>query len=198
MPNSGGSSWSATVVGAERVDASLDPARRWAGFGTAVLRGGLAIGAEMQRAAKPHHDTGRLEQHIHATPPIGSGLNIEVRVGIGTAGAPEGRPLAFGWKSRSGLQPPTAPIMAWLKRHPEAMAGSTPTSGRGKLGGKALSFRSAGGEAELRSRAFLIARAIGRRGYRFGSSDWFNAGIAAGKPKLEAIIRAALRGRPTG
>lgn len=162
-----------TVIGAERVDASLDPAR-WHGFGTALLQGGLAIAAEMQRAAKPHHDTGNLERQIHAEGPFGSGLNQEVRIGIGTAAAPEGRPLAFGWKSKGGLQPPTAAIVAWLSR-------------RGRAAGLT--------DSQLRGRAFVIARAIGRRGYSFGSDDWFHKGIAAGKPKLEAIMRAAMRNR---
>jgi hypothetical protein len=161
------------VIGAERVDASLDPAR-WQGFGQALLRGGLAIAAEMQRAAKPHHDTGNLERNIHAEGPFGHGLNQEVRIGIGTAGAPEGRPLAFGWKSKSGRQPPTGAIVAWLTRK---------------------GFGSGLTDSQLRGRAFVIARAIGRRGYRFGADDWFHKGIEAGRPRLRAIMREAMRHR---
>lgn len=198
--------WEVEVIGAERVMAALDPAR-WSGFGRALLRGGLAVAAEMQRAAKPHHDLGNLERNIHAEGPTGSGLNVEVRVGISTAAAPEGRPLAFGWKSSTGKQPPTEAIAAWLLRK-----GTVPTmSGPGLLrvpspnveltatgatrAARGHTRASISAEAAVRGMAFVIARKIGRRGYSFGSHNWFQMGIDAGRPKLRRIIADALAGR---
>lgn len=195
------------VVGMARVLADLDPAR-FVEFPRALQRGGLAIQAEMQHVARTHHDLGNLERQIHVEGPTGSGINSEIRIGISTAAAPEGRPLAFGWSSTSGKRPPIDAIARWLTRHPEAAAGAK--SSLNKAGGD-LVFRTAAGkvgrrgsigmittEASIRSRAFLIARAIGRRGFSFGSggdhqkADWFHEGIKAGKPKLDAIVRAAL------
>lgn len=182
------------VIGAERVDASLAPAR-WDAMPKALLRGGLAMAAEMQRAARPHHDTGNLERRIHAEGPFGERLNAVVKIGISTAAAPEGRPLAFGWLSRTGRRPPTEAIMKWLQRHPQS--GPDLSELRGSRARptilNARTIRGQAGDAALRSRAFLIARAIGRRGYRFGSDNWFAKGIVAGKPKLRAILAAELR-----
>jgi hypothetical protein len=196
------------VIGMERVLADLNPAR-FAQFPHALKRGGLAIQAEMQQVARTHHDLGNLERQIHVEGPTGSGLDAQVRVGISTKAAPEGRPLAFGWASASGKQPPVEAIARWLTRHPEAAAGAKSSLNRT---GSDLVFRTSSGkvgrhgsigfitsEASIRTRAFLIARAIGRRGYSFGRgkehqrADWFHEGIKAGRPKLEAIIRAALR-----
>lgn len=189
------------VIGMERIAATLDPAR-WDRFPLALQQGGIAMAAEMQRAAKSHHDRGTLERAIHSEGPIGRGLKAEVRVGISTSAAPEGRPLAFGWKSDSGKMPPIAPIADWLTRHPEAAAGA-----KGDLNRKGgdLVFRTMDGkvarqgtvamvssQSQIRSRAFLIARAIQRRGYSFGRSDWFHDGIRAGRPRLDAIVRKAL------
>jgi len=189
------------VIGLARATALFDSARVGRQFGTGLYRAGQEVAGAMARSAKAHHDTGRLEQQIHAQP-FGEGFATEVHVGISTGLAPEGRPLAFGWKSTSGKQPPTQAIAEWLSRHPGAASGLT------NRAGKALVFRTAAGfvrrrgtvaevtgESALRSRAFLIARAIGRRGYSFGRHDWFHIGIDEARPKLAAIVRSYLTGQ---
>lgn len=188
------------IIGLERGKALFDAAHVGQRFGLGMLRAGQEVAGEMARSAKEHHDTGRLEQQIHATA-MGEGFATEVHVGISTGLAPEGRPLAFGWKSGSGKQPPVQAIAEWLSRHPSAAAGLANARGQALVSRNGAGFvRRAGtiaevtGDAALRSRAFLIARAIGRRGYRFGKHDWFHTGIDRARPRLEGILRRSMRG----
>lgn len=189
------------VIGLQRATQLFSHQRVGEQFAIGMLRSGQEIAGEMARAAKEHHDTGRLEQQIHAEP-FGFGFASEVHVGISTGVAPEGRPLAFGWKSESGKQPPTQAIAEWLGRHPSAAAGLTNGRGQALVSRNGAGFvRRSGtvaevsGDAALRSRAFLIARAIGRRGYRFGKHDWFHLGIERAHPRLAEIMRRAIGGR---
>lgn len=197
--------WEVEVIGADRVFDSLDTRRRWAAFPRALLQAGMAVQAEMQRAAKPHHDTGRLERGIHVAQQ-GAGLEAEVRVGISSAAVPEGRPLAFGWASKAGRQPPTEAIAAWLLRKGTISAMQGPgllrvpsanlrLTARGRLAARrGHTMGAIAQERAVRGLAFVIARSIGRRGYSFGSHDWFHMGIHAARPRVRTIINAALRG----
>lgn len=75
----------------------------------------------------------------------GTGTTLEGRVGPSVQ---YGRFVEFG--RRPGRMPPPAALMGWVRRHSELR----------------FARKTASREADLRSRAFLVARAIGRRGTR--------------------------------
>jgi hypothetical protein len=77
--------------------------------------------------------------------------------------------------------PPLAPIMLWVER--VLRVGLTPSGRRS---------RRRGAQAEVRSVAFLIARAIGRRGIT--GRQFFSRGLDTARPKL-AALEARLRER---
>lgn len=178
------------VIGLQKAQALFDANRLGRGFAIGLYRAGQEVAAEMQREAKPHHWHGRLEQQIHANPPTGTGLNTEVRVGITTGLAPEGRPLAFGWKSEGGKQPPSgpgSPLADWVATHIAGASSNVTRNAAGRIRRKG-SIASITAEPGVQRIAFLIARKIARTGYRFGSDDWFHKGITAARPRLAGIV----------
>jgi hypothetical protein len=182
------------VIGLGRAKALFDGGRlerRWA---QGALRVGQDIAGDMKAAARPHHMSGRLEQQIHAEP-FGTGMGMEVHVGISVGLAPEGRPIAFGWKSQSGKQPPSQAIADWIVRKGGLGATTnvtrTPAGFQRYRGTKAQISQ----ESAVRSLAFLIARKIKAKGYSFGHDDWFHKGIEVGRLGIHATMSRYLRGQ---
>lgn len=159
---------SVQVIGLDAALRSLSPERLAAGLPAGLHAVGQDLAREVHGYIKPHHYTGRAEQQVHAEPPEGQGFGVHVFVGTSASLVPELRPLMFGWRS-SGKRPPTDAIAQWLTAKPE-LAGSASVA-RSPAGFVRRSGTRAqiSAEASVRSRAFLIARAIGRRGYTFGS-----------------------------
>ncbi len=184
------------IIGLAKAVGLVNPSHYAQGFRTGLFRAGQEAEGQMKQAARSHRDTGNLEQQIHTSEPVGSGLNLEVHVGIATGLAPEGRPIAFGWRSSSGKMPPVAPIAEWIQRR--GGMGATASVTRTKAGfirrkGTVAQISS---EPAIRSLAFAIARSIQKRGYRFGSDDWFHRGIDAARPRLAEIVRSYMRRTP--
>lgn len=188
------------IVGLARVRAMLDPASFGPGLRRGLERAGQLVQREERGILHPHHFRGRAEQGVHVET-RGSGLAIETRIGIAADKVPEGRPLAFGWKSSGGKQPPSSALVPWVL---EKFGGSL-TNARGqalryryttKAGTWAARNRAgASQDAQVRSIAFLVARKIGRSGYSFAPLDWAHRGLEAARPHLRGIILAALRER---
>jgi hypothetical protein len=78
---------------------------------------------------------------------------------------------------RPGKQPPLAPLMRWLKSAPK---------GRAML----ASMRQGRRRITLRSAAFLIARAIGRRGTK--ENPFFTRGVDKVKPIVNRVSRSLM------
>ena len=184
------------VIGLEKLQAALDPAV-WAERARAgLLRAGqVAIEPRARvNVEAEHHYHGTLAQNLH-TELMGEGMASEAHVGISTGLVPEGRPLEFGWRSASGKQPPIDAIARWLTSKPE-IAGS-PLVTRNKAGfiHRKGTIAEISQDAQIRSRAFLIARAIGRRGFSFGRLAWLHDAAVAGREQAVQIMRDALVGK---
>lgn len=138
------------VTGVADAKRRLSPEAFEANLRDGLQEGGDLVAAEMRRIIQPHRFRGRWQQELH-TEVSGSGLGQKAHIGVSAAAVPEARPMTLGWKSGAGKRPPTSAIEEWLERAPNAP--STPTG------------------MTTRGFAFLIARAIGRRGYSFGSGS---------------------------
>lgn len=108
----------------------------------------------------------------------GTGLAIEGRVGPSVQ---YGRFVEFG--RRPGRMPPPDALIGWVRRHSSAR----------------FARKTASREAELRSRAFMVARAIGRRGVRAQpylrpAYDSNRAAIAALFARMGVRVTAQLAG----
>lgn len=182
------------VTGLREAVGKLEPAAWEAGARRGLLKVGQAAADEVKRDIAPHHYTGRAEQQVHAEQEHIPG-RISVHVGTSSALVPELRPLVYGWRSRGGKQPPTDAIATWLAHKPELA--ESPSVGRTAAG--FLRFRrgatvaSVAGESAVRARAFLIARAIGRRGYSFPPTDSFRKAWARVGPTATRVIAEEMR-----
>lgn len=156
------------VIGLDAALRGLSPERLAAGLPAGLHAVGLDLAAEVHGYIKPHHYTGRAEQQVHAEPPEGQGFGVHVFVGTSASAVPELRPLMYGWKS-SGKRPPTDAIAKWLSGKPELAGSGSVTRSSGGFVRRSGTKSQISAEASVRSRAFLIARAIGRRGYSFGT-----------------------------
>lgn len=187
-----------TVVGLDRTIARLDPKRWDAAARTGLLRAGqVAIEARARTNIKPHTYTGNLAHNLH-TDVRGSGLNLEAHIGISNSVAPEGTALEFGRRA-GGKQPPIDAIARWLTSKPELLADIAGSSGKALVGRNGAghivrrgTISSISADARVRSRAFLIARAIGRRGFSFGKLEWLKNAGRDGRVQARQIIRDAL------
>jgi hypothetical protein len=99
----------------------------------------IVLKGQRQAVSTARHDTGdNRRRHTHAVQRIPGGV-------IGTIGtnSPHGRYVEEG--RAPGKMPPPAALEGWARRHPQ---------------------RGGGRQLPLKARAFLIARAIGRRGLK--------------------------------
>jgi hypothetical protein len=186
------SGFSVQVVGLDSAVAKLAPAHWEQGLRRGLLRVGQAAADAVKEDIGGHHYTGRAEQQVHAEEEHLSN-KISVYVGTSAALVPELRPMVEGWSSSNGKRPPVGPIAEWLAHKPE-VTGRTDLHGRNSKG--FLTFRSIGrtvggafgphqsrtvrgsiastvADPGILSHAFLIARAIGKKGYSFGKTDSF-------------------------
>jgi hypothetical protein len=178
------------IVGLAKAEALLSAARYERALGAGLLAAGILVQSEARAVLASHHWHGRAEAEVHAEPRG----PLSVFVGGSAAKAPELRPLTYGWHSSSGKQPPTSAIAEWLTSKPEiADSSSVSRSPRGFVRRRGTIGQIAG-ESAIRSRAFLIARAIGRRGFSFGRLDTFAVAIARARPRIAAVIAAHMRG----
>jgi hypothetical protein len=179
------------VIGIPEAVAHFDPARIGRGFHDGMMEAGFLVAREVKVELKPHHYTGRAEQQLHPEP-SGEGLKTNVFVGASAALVPELRPLDQGWHSASGKQPPTQAIAEWLAHKPE-IAGSSSVFRTSKgFVRRTGTIAQVSAEAGIRSRAFLIARAIGRRGFAFGKTNAFELGWARAAGQVQGIIARAI------
>lgn len=121
-----------------------------------ALKGALRVAHDIQSRARSnmatHHYTGRAEEAVTVWTGINPIGGVRVHVGIrGNTFAPEGKTFEVGWRSKRGLQPPTAPLAEWVMRRGIA---STP--------------------AKAKSVGFAIARSMKRKGYSFGEFHWLS------------------------
>ncbi len=168
------------VTGIPHAVARLSPAHLEAGLLAGFTEAGALVETAARRIIDPHHDKGTFQQQLH-TEITGTGFGIGAHVGVSAAAVPEARPLTYGWPGGAGKQPPSAPIESWLNRNPSRV--SVPS------GMTAKSF------------AFLIARAIGKRGYSFGSGvggqklDTFRRAFDEVREKVREVIAKHLVGQ---
>lgn len=121
------------VVGMDRVLARLDPARWAAGVRTGLQRSGDEMAEAARGNLGERSYTGRAAANVQSSVE-GTGIALELRVGVNTAIAPEAAVLESGRRPGAPMPPPDV-IASWLA--------------------------SSGGDA---ASAFVVARAIGRRG----------------------------------
>ena len=95
---------------------------------------------------------GSITHAINQTPTAAGNIVLEGRVGPSVR---YGAPVEFG--RRPGRMPPPDALLGWVRRH-WSPRGTTARAGRAR--NRAWGAR----EGELRSAAFVLARAIGRRG----------------------------------
>lgn len=172
------------VTGVREAQRHLDPAAFSRGLRDGLKEAGALLERAQREIVAPHHFRGTWEQQIH-TEIRGSGLNMEAHVGVSASRVPEARPMTYGWVSSSGHQPPTEAIADWLSRKPDLGASSNVyrnASGFVRTRAGSGGFRGVSQEAGVRSMAFLIARAIKRRGYTFGTGQ--------GGQKLDTLRKA--------
>ena len=200
------SGFSIQVVGLDKAVAKLAPAHWEQGLRRGLLKVGQQAADAVKEDISPHHYTGRAEQQVHAQ---AEHLSSRISVYVGTSAAlvPELRPMVEGWKSSNGRQPPVGPIAEWLAHKPGV-------TGRADLHGFSsrgfLKFRSIGRLASsgktvrgsigstvadpgILSHAFLIARAIGRKGYSFGKTNSFHKAWARVAPHAARTIAEEMR-----
>jgi hypothetical protein len=155
----------------------VSPARFEAGLAAGFQEAGDLVGGAARRILAPHHDRGTFAQQIH-TELTGSGWGIGAHVGVSAAAVPEARPITYGWPGGGNSRPPAAAIESWLLRNPSRI--QVPS------GMTAHSF------------AFVIARAIGKRGYTFGTGvggqklDTFRRAFAEVRDAVRRVIAARL------
>ncbi len=85
---------------------------------------------------------------------------------MGSYGAANAHSLSGGWYSKGGMTPPSGPgtlLASWVD---QKLPGVSP---------------------------FVVARAIGRRGYSFGKTNWFPNAKRKIKPLVRAILAYALK-----
>ncbi len=175
------------IVGIPQAITMLDDLDQ--GFGQGLFRVGQKIADLVRIELKPHHYTGRAEQQTHAEL-TGTGFKSQVFVGVSTALVPEMRPLMLGWHSSSGKMPPVAAIAEWLAHKPELSGSSSHfrTASGFVRNRKGATISSISQEADVRSRAFVIARAIGKRGFSFSPLHAFDKAFALIEPEIPAIL----------
>ena len=180
------SGFSIQVVGLDKAVGDLDPALWTRGLRRGLLKVGQQAADAVKSDISPHHYTGRAEQQVHAQEEHLVG--ISVYVGTSAALVPELRPMVEGWRSTGGRRPPIDAIAEWLAHKPEVTGRSDlhVLSSRGLLKFKAIGRLASSGKSVsgsigstvsdpgIRSHAFLIARAIGKKGYSFGKTDSFH------------------------
>jgi hypothetical protein len=173
------------IAGLGRIGANADKG---------LFRVGQKLADAVRAEIRPHHYTGRAEQQTHAEL-HGTGMKARVFVGVSTALVPEMRPLVAGWHSNSGKMPPVQAIAEWLAHKPELSGSSSHfrTSKGFVRSRKGATIGSISAEANVRSRAFVIARAIGRRGYSFGKTDAFDKAWAVIEPQIPRILEEFMR-----
>lgn len=111
--------------------------------------------------------SGRLEAATNVKgPTIIKGVTF-VTVGVHGEFAPEGKTFETGWRSKSGLRPPSKSLEAWAESK---------------------------GIADPKRAAFVIARAIGARGYSFGERHWLSSAFAEVGPAATGMVAAAVEG----
>jgi hypothetical protein len=190
-----------TVLNVAEVEAALAAAgsRILGQAAVGLEQAGVVVQTNARRNLADHHYTGRAERMTVVSPPLITPESISVTVGIHAGTAPEGRPLEYGWKSESGKQPPTEPILQWLQSSGKG-AGLLASAGinvrRNKAGfitGSRAQRVAPNQAAKARSIAFLIARKIGRRGYSFGKLGWLSGGLEEAKPAILGIVGRAIK-----
>ncbi len=138
-------------------------------------RDGLpAAGAAVQAAARAnlaeHRFRGTAEEATTVSPVRSEGDEDVVTVGVHDLGlAPHARALEFGWRSRTGRQPPSAPIAAWGLE------------------------RGIVDEREAPGFGFVVARRIGRTGFSFGALHFLGRAAEEATPAVAGAIESAAR-----
>lgn len=168
------------IVGLEKTMRDVSPAE----FGRRTHDGFHAAGLVIEGAAKgivaPHHYTGRFEQRIHT---VTTGHNLgDIKTVVGVIGVPEARSLTYGWPV--GSFPNISKIADWVVRRIENASVSVSRTSKGLLRVKpgAGGLKGAAGEGNVKHIAFVIARAISRRGFTFGTGT--------GGQKLDTFSKA--------
>ena len=160
---------SVTITGLEQAEATFSDAHFTHGLAAGMEQAGQAAAEQAKLLIAPHRYTGRYADEIRVSV---SGAADSPRIEVG-ARVPEAGPLSFGWHGH-GQQPPTEAIAAWLD------AGRGPRTGG--MAGAGL--------------AFVIARAIGRRGFNPATTPalhvWTRA-YEAVRGRLAEFVAASLR-----
>lgn len=153
---------------------------------TGALTGLANVAAKIQRRAKAnaaqHHYRGRLEDNIEWWESFRSKTYVRYSVGIkGKKFVPEGKTFEVGWRSKKGLQPPTAPFAEW-----------------------AIAKGLADTPAKARSVGYILATRFAERarregsGYSFGEFHWLRDAFDAESPSaMQTAIYYGMRvGQP--
>lgn len=184
------------IKGLDEALKALDPHTFEMGLRRGMHEAGDLLGGIARGHVKPHHLTGNFEQNIH-TEIKGEGLTLRAYIGVSAGQVPEARPLSYGWKSESGKMPPVSAIAKWLTYKPGLISSSNVyTQVGGKGHGNLVRRGSIGAisqEAKVKSQAFLIARAIGRRGYSFEPIKPFERAWDEGGYRVQGIIENAIK-----
>ncbi len=165
-----------TVLGVRETIAELHIAvSAMALRGTAGLVAGGKIIQELAREnLAPHHYRGTAERQVSVSTPVVSPTEVVVTVGHHWPPFnPTGYTFEYGWHSQSGRRPPVQPIEDWLN-----------TKGFAARGGRPMTSRQA---------AFIVARAIGQRGYSFGEDHWLDDAAAEGAGAVVGAVYAAVQ-----
>jgi hypothetical protein len=184
------------IKGLDAALKALDPHTFEMGLRKGMHEAGDLLGGIARGHIKPHHLTGNFEQQIH-TEVKGEGLTIRAHVGVSSGQVPEARPLSYGWLSETGKMPPISAIAKWLTYKPGLInSKNVYTQVGGKGHGNTVrrgSIATISAEKAVRSQAFLIARAIARRGYSFEPIRPFEKAWDEGGLRVQGIIEAAIK-----
>lgn len=139
-----------------------------AGFRAGVAELGAAVALEAELLLAAHRYSGRLEAGI-ATHVSGDSIAaVTAQIGVSDREIPEAGPIAYGWRSHSGAQPPADALGAWA------------------------AAKGIGGGMAPNRLGFVLARAIRQHGYVFAPIRPFERAWQAVGPRAAEIIGAAI------
>lgn len=156
------------VTGLPGALAEFSEARIAQGFEAGTRELGELVLAEARTLLADHRYTGRLETSIGVRSSGGSIGAVTTEIGVNDADVPEAAPLAFGWRSHSGQQPPAAALGAWA------------------------SAKGLGGGMAPNRLGFVLARAIRAHGFDFAPIHPFQRAWELVGPRAAEVIGAAI------
>lgn len=156
------------ITGLPGALAEFSEARFAHGFAAGAQEVGELVAVEARAALGGHRYTGRLEAAINVRSSGESIASVTTEIGVNDAEVPEAAPLAFGWRSHSGHQPPAAALGTWAKA------------------------KGIGGDMSESRLGFVLARAIRQHGFDFEPLHPFQRAWAVVGPRAAEIIGAAI------